>query len=136
MNAAVVDFFRAVDARDWDAVRLLLAGEVTLDYVSLFGGAVETVPAGEVIERWRGLLPGFDATQHFVGTLAESGGVVRGNVRAYHVLDGAEWMVAGWYELTVTAGPARISGIVLTAVYETGSRELLGHAQERAKALR
>ncbi|MEV4281658.1 nuclear transport factor 2 family protein [Actinoplanes xinjiangensis] len=115
MTATVVDFFRAVDVRDWDTVRALLADEVTLDYVSLFGGEAEIVAADEVVQRWRALLPGFDATQHLLGLLAESGPVVRGNVRGYHLLDGEEWMVAGWYDLTLTAaGTPRIAGIALT----------------------
>lgn len=133
VTATVVDFFRAVDTRDWDTVRALLADEVTLDYVSLFGGEVETLPAAEVVERWRKLLPGFDATQHFLGLLAESDGVVRGNVRGCHRLDGEEWTVAGWYDLTLTTpGTPRIAAIVLTATYETGHRDLLGRAQDRA----
>jgi hypothetical protein len=33
----VVRFFRAVDRRDWDAVRAGLANEVDTDYTSLFG---------------------------------------------------------------------------------------------------
>jgi hypothetical protein len=135
VTAMVVGFFRAVDVRDWDTVRALLADEVTLDHVSLFGGEAEIVPADEVVRRWRALLPGFDATQHLLGLMAESGPVVRGNVRGYHLLNGEEWMVAGWYDLTLTTvGTPRIAGIALTVAYETGSRELLGRAQERAAA--
>ena len=130
---SVVRFFRAIDTRNWDAVRDLLADEVTLDYVSVFGGDVETVTADEVVQRWQGLLPGFDATQHFLGVLEEFDGAVQGNVRGYHILGDQVWMVAGWYRLTVdAAGPPRITGIVLTATYETGSRDLITQAQARA----
>ncbi|MCA2216564.1 nuclear transport factor 2 family protein [Jidongwangia harbinensis] len=133
VTASIVRFFRAVDTRDWATVRALLADEVVLDYVSLFGGEVETVAADEVVERWRALLPGFDATQHFLGVPAELDGTVQANVRGYHVLGDEVWMVAGWYRLTLTAGdPARVAGIVLTAAYETGDRELVARARERA----
>ncbi len=132
VTAAVTRFFRAVDLRDWAVVRSLLADRVVLDYVSVFGGEVEDVAADDVIERWRALLPGFDATQHLLGPLAElaGDGTVECNVRGYHHLAGEVWMVAGWYVLRVADG--RLAGITLTGTYETGSRELLARARERA----
>jgi hypothetical protein len=133
VTTSIVRFFRAVDTRDWDTVHALLADDVTLDYVSVFGGEVETIASDEVIRRWQGLLPGFDATQHLLGALAEFDGTVQGNVRGYHVLGDEVWMVAGWYQLSVEpADPPRIAGIVLTATHETGSRDLLTRAQARA----
>lgn len=59
--ADVTRFFRAVDRRDWPGVRLLLADQVLLDYVSVFGGEVEELTADAVVERWQALLPGFEA---------------------------------------------------------------------------
>jgi hypothetical protein len=133
VTTSIVRFFRAVDTRDWDTVHALLADEVTLDYVSVFGGEPETIASDEVVKRWQGLLPGFDATQHLLGTLAEIDGAVQGNVRGYHVLGDEVWMVAGWYHLSIRpADPPRIAGILLTASYETGSRDLIARAQARA----
>lgn len=134
---AVGRFFRAVDTRDWHTVGALLADRVGLDYTSVFGGETETVTNSELITRWRGLLPGFDATQHFLAQLLPTAeGTVECNVRAYHYLDDEAWMLAGWYLLTLQAGtgdePVRIGGITLTQSYETGSRDLLRAAQERA----
>ena len=73
-------------------------------------------------------------TQHLLGPLAElaGDGTVECNVRGYHHLAGEVWMVAGWYVLRVADG--RLAGITLTGTYETGSRELLARARERAKA--
>jgi hypothetical protein len=134
---SIVRFFRAIDTRDWDTVRSLLADEVTLDYVSLFGGEVETVPADEVIDRWRGLLPGFDATQHFLGVLDEVDGTIQCGVRGYHVLGDEAWMVAGWYRLTLDDGdPRRLAGIALETAYETGDRSLVERASAQAGARR
>lgn len=135
-HTAIHLFFRAVDARDWDAVTATLADRVSLDYTSLFGGDPETLPAGEVTVRWRGLLPGFDATMHFLGPLVEDSDTVQCNVRGYHHLDGETWMVAGWYTLDVTdaGGQVRIRGITLETAYEDGSRELVDRAHRRASA--
>lgn len=136
---AIGRFFRAVDCRDWDAVVGLLADKVSVDYTSVFGGEPETVSGPELVTRWKGLLPGFDATQHFLAQLLPGGdGQLECNVRGHHYLDGEEWMVAGWYQLTVTGGrddqPVRLSGITITRSHETGSRDLLTRAQERAAA--
>jgi hypothetical protein len=72
MNEPVTALLHAVDTLDWDGVLAVLAPEVRLDYTSLWGGAAETVAAGEVVTRWRGLLPGFDATQHLTGPVLVS----------------------------------------------------------------
>lgn len=134
---SVVRFFHAIDSRDWVTVRALLADEVALDYVSLFGGEPETVPADEVIGRWEGLLPGFDATQHFLSALDVTGRTVTCNVRGYHALGGEVWMVAGWYRLTLDdADPPRVAGIVLETLYETGDRSLVERATAQAAAPR
>jgi hypothetical protein len=133
VTASIVRFFRAIDTRDFNTVRAMLADEVSLDYTSVFGGESETIAADEVVERWRALLPGFDATQHFLGVLSEVDGTVQGNVRGYHQLGDEVWMIAGWYHLTLeTTDPPRVAGIVLTATYETGSRDLVARAQNRA----
>jgi hypothetical protein len=65
----IVRFFAAVDDRDWDVVRAGLADELDTDYTSLFGGEPEHLAADALVERWRGMLPGFDATQHFLGPI-------------------------------------------------------------------
>lgn len=140
MNATqtVVSFFRAVDTRDWDTVEAILADRVTLDYTSLFDGEPEAVSNEEVVTRWRALLPGFDGTQHFLGTLvATSPGTLEANVRGYHRLGGETWMVAGWYVLTTANGEDgshRITGITLLVTYETGDRSLVELAHQRAAA--
>jgi hypothetical protein len=132
---AVGRFFRAVDSRDWNMVAALLADHVDLDYTSVFAGVPERLAASEVIDRWRALLPGFDATQHFLGPLLGTGdGLFEANVRGYHHLGGQTWMVAGWYRLNVreTAHGVSLAGIALDVSYETGSRDLVELAGTRA----
>lgn len=127
---AVVAFFHAVDDRDWTALRAGFGDELDIDYSSLFGGGPEHLTAGALIERWQGLLPGFDATQHFLGPLLVTGDRVECNVRAYHHLGGRTWMVAGRYTLALDG--TRISGIVLHTKYEDGDRALTEEAAKRA----
>ncbi len=133
-NLMIHRFFRAVDAREWDTVGGCFADQVRLDYTSLFDGEPETLTPEEILGRWQGLLPGFEATMHFLGPLVEDGDTVECNVRGYHHLEGQTWMVAGWYTLTVIERDERplIAGITLASSYEEGSRDLVARAQENA----
>lgn len=140
MSAAddVARFFHAVDDRDWTAVRAGLTDEVAADYSSLSGGEPEQLAADELVARWRGLLPGFDGTQHLLGplviTTAGDDATVDTNVRAYHRLGESTWIVAGRYDLTLRRadGTWRVAGIVLHTTYTDGDRSLPGQATARA----
>ena len=140
MSAAdsVTRFFHAVDDRDWVAVRAGLTDEVTADYSSLADGEPERLAADELIARWRGLLPGFDGTQHLLGplviTTTGDDATVDTNVRAYHHLDGSTWLVAGRYDLTLRRadGTWRVAAIVLHTTYQDGDLSLPGQATARA----
>jgi hypothetical protein len=127
---AVVAFFHAVDDCDWMAIRAGLADDLEVDYSSLFGGDPERLAAEALIERWQGLLPGFDVTQHLLGPLLVIGERVECNVRAYHHLGRQTWMVAGRYTLALAG--SRIAGIVLHTKYEDGDRALTQEAAKRA----
>ena len=131
---AVAAFFHDVDRQDWAALRAGLADQVAVDYTSLFGGEPERVTADALVGRWRGLLPGFDATQHLLGPVVTSGDdpvTAECNVRAYHRLDGRTWMVAGRYTLLVDGG--RVAGIVLHTLYQEGDMSLTERAAARAR---
>ena len=149
----LTDLLHAVDDLDWPRVRRALADTVVVDYTSLFGGDVETVAADALVERWQGLLPGFDATQHLTGPVlvrpaeGETGdgagdeARVETHVRGYHYLRGpragteaAVWMVAGHYEATAVRQPDgwRITSLTLRTFYEEGDRSLVELAAGRA----
>ena len=132
MSAAdrIARFFHAVDRRDWAAVRAGLAGEVATDYTSLFGGEPERLAADALVERWRGLLPGFDATQHLLGPVVVDGDSAECNVRGYHRLGDRTWLVAGRYTLALDG--ERIAGIVLETLYQEGDPGLAQEAAARA----
>jgi hypothetical protein len=118
---------------------------VVVDYTSLFGGEIETIAAEALVERWRGLLPGFDATQHVTGpvlvfpTPEEGTARLEAHVRGYHVLraetTGPVWMVAGQYRAVATRaadGRWRITELVLRSFYEDGNRGLVEIAAGQA----
>lgn len=129
----------AVDALDWVTVRGALADEVRLDYTSLAGGEPETLAADDLIARWQGLLPGFDATQHLTGPvlLTDDGGPgVRADthVVAWHRIAGTEgaetWVVHGHYTARLVGG--RIVALTLTVFFQDGNLDLPRLATERA----
>jgi hypothetical protein len=134
---------QAIDELDWPGVRACLADEVRADYSELFGGEADTLSGDELVGRWQGLVPGFDATQHLIGTgLVEEDGdgglTLRTHVRAYHHIAGADggavWAVHGHYVVPLEHSPTgwRIAGITLRMFYEEGNTGLPALAGERA----
>jgi len=127
-----------VDLQAFEPLEALFAKEVVLDYTSLFGGEVETLPATELMARWAGLLPGFDRTRHAIGKVtveidgdqANAGADVIGT----HWLDGEVWQVSGRYayRLTRIEGEWRITAMTLLATGEAGDRGLIEKAMARA----
>ena len=138
----LTSLLQAVDDLDWPSVRECLADELCTDYSELFGGEAETLSADELVKRWQGLLPGFDATQHLLGTGLleehEGGLTVRTHVRAYHRIadadGGAVWGVHGHYVVPLERESAgwKIAGITLRLFYQEGNTGLPALAGERA----
>ncbi|MGH4014276.1 MAG: nuclear transport factor 2 family protein [Pseudonocardiaceae bacterium] len=122
---AVTRMLHAIDALDWPGVEAAFADELRIDYSSLFDGEPETVTTAELIARWRGLLPGFDATQHMTGpvivSISAEGGAASADthVRGYHHIadaqGGSVWQVAGHYimELVKQADRWKITSLTL-----------------------
>ncbi|HET7221286.1 MAG TPA: nuclear transport factor 2 family protein [Vicinamibacterales bacterium] len=144
MNAHAVGdvitrMLHAVDSLDWAGVRERFRDPVSVDYSSLTGQPAAMVPRDDLIEGWRGVLPGFDATQHITGPIAvddESAdeAVARTTVRGYHWLGSDEWMVAGRYTMTLvrTGSTWRITAITLTVSHQSGTLSLPETARARA----
>jgi SnoaL-like domain len=132
----------AVDDVDWDEVRACFTDELHTDYTELFGGEPETLPADELVERWKGVMPGFDATQHMTGPCLleerDGGLVAQTHVRGYHWIgsgdDAAVWAVHGHYVVPLerTADDWRIAGITLRVFHQEGDTGLPAKAAERA----
>jgi SnoaL-like protein len=120
----------AIDGRDWPAVRAGFTDEVRTDYTSLFGGSPETISADDLVARWRGLIPGFTATQHITGPVVATDDRLETHVIAHHWLDGDTWVVYGHYVARTVDG--RIAELTLQTFHETGDRDILAAATERA----
>jgi len=70
--AIVNDLFISVDNRDWEKVKFIFADTVLLDYTSMAGGEPANLSSIQIIDSWKGILPGFDKTHHHLGNyLAE-----------------------------------------------------------------
>lgn len=128
------------DQGEWDRLAAAFAGEVTTDYVSLFGGSPATQPRDALIAGWRGLLPGFDATQHLIGhvqvDVQGSTARARSYVRATHRIGTELWTVGGLYTHELTRSPAgwQVTHMRFTLQYEEGDRGLVAMAARRAGA--
>jgi fermentation-respiration switch protein FrsA (DUF1100 family) len=133
----VTGLLHAIDHRDWPMVRGALADQVTTDYTSLFGGAARVQSADELVESWRGLLPGFDATQHLTGPIvadvSSEWARARCAVTAVHRLGHDHWTVSGHYEVELTRDRNSwvVSAITYHNVLVVGDEKLPGKAQAR-----
>lgn len=129
----------AADSRNWSLCRTTFAGEVFVDYTSMAGGEPATIPADALISSWEGLLPGFTATQHLLGShVVEVDGetaVCNAHFQATHILDDETWTLGGRYHFRLqnNGGTWQITAITMTALWSVGDQaDLLAQATERA----
>ncbi len=144
-SAAIETVIRSIatlaDRHDFDGLSQLYADEVRLDYTSLSGGEVEIVSATELMNRWAGVLPGFERTHHAVSDVRVTAGeggraAAAAEVIADHWLGAMHWQVRGRYdyELARQERDWRITAHRFTVTGEDGSREIFNPATEAAKA--
>ena len=129
MSDVLVELVHAIDRLDWAGVRAAFADRLTLDYTSLSGGEPEELAAGELVGRWQGLLPGFEATQHLLGPVLATAGGVEAHVRAHHWIGGSVWTVAGHYVAGLTGD--RITALRLDTYHQDGDLDLPATATAR-----
>jgi SnoaL-like domain len=139
ISDAITGLLDAIDRRDWTAACGHLAEQVRTDYTSLFGGSARTQSAAGLIDGWRSLIPGFDATQHLTGPiLADVSGDtarVRCAVTAIHCIGQTHWTPSGHYEMELSRTDSRwmIGAIVFRNVFVAGDDTLPERAQARAR---
>lgn len=128
----------AADTRDWVACRQTFADEVLVDYTSLAGGEPATIPSDALMESWQGLLPGFTATQHLLGShivaINGEGADCLAHFQATHILDDETWTLGGKYHFRLEnqAGAWKITAITMTALWSVGDQaKLLEAATQR-----
>ncbi|MBV8932870.1 MAG: nuclear transport factor 2 family protein [Kutzneria sp.] len=126
------------DQREWDLLRGVFADTVRLDYTSLNGGEPATLTAEQVVSAWSGLLGAFDATQHLVTnhlvTIDGDSAVCTASFQATHRLanpfGSPLWTLGGTYRVDLVRAETgwRISGVVMTATWADGNKDLMSIA--------
>ncbi|GGH42118.1 hypothetical protein SAMN05444007_1274 [Cribrihabitans marinus] len=139
INASITDIAAGADRHDWPRVRSAFADEVTLDYTSLWGGDAITQAADDIIAQWSGFLPGFDVTHHMVTNetitvTSNETATAQADFTATHRIGDDLWVLGGRYDyaLILVNEAWKVSAMTMTALWETGSRDLVAQAAERA----
>jgi SnoaL-like domain len=124
------------DRRQWDQLETLFSDEVLVDYTSLDGGDPARVSRGDLVAGWRDTLDSLAATQHLIAgpivTVDGDTATCVANFQATHLAtvrdDEARWTLGGHYRFALVRFDEgwRISELTMTAVWETGSREVMG----------
>ena len=129
----------AVDLGRYDLAEDAFAPEIVIDYTSLWGGEPQRTTPRALMDAWRGLVPGFDATRHELrdvealvdGDAAEASALVDGR----HWIGDAIWRPVGVYRWTLEKrdGRWKVTAMTFTLTQEFGDRGLVAIAAERAK---
>lgn len=137
----VLAFFEAVDLRDWARAEAAMRDPFHLDYSSYGAGPAADLAPATILDGWKGLLPGFDATHHQLGPLLveaeKARAIVRANVTALHFIADAEggpvWTVVGTYDIGLDrAGDLwRLAALTFNFKFQTGNTHLPKLAQDR-----
>ena len=100
----------AVDLATYDLVEQAFAPSVLIDDTSIWGGKPATMTPAELMTRWRGIVPGFDATWHELtnveATVTGETATASAFVDGRHWIGDQLWRPAGTYEWDL----ARIDG--------------------------
>jgi len=136
---AISAVFNGADERNWKKVENAMADRVLLDYASLSGSPAATLPSTQIIETWKGFLPGFDRTHHQLSDFQVSwqGNIakVHCNGKADHFIDEDVWTVEGTYDAEVTKNIGRwaITGLKFSLSKQSGNTDLPARAIEKVK---
>ena len=102
----ITNIFKGADERNWDKVKASFANDVLLDYYSMNGNPAVVLSSSDIITAWKGFLPGFDLTHHYVThfKVEQSDGIAKAHFsgKANHFIDGESWTVEGTYDLELT----------------------------------
>jgi SnoaL-like domain len=123
------------DRHQWQHLIAPFADEVLVDYASLNGGDPVRIRPSDLVAGWRQVFEGLVATQHLMATLLitvdRDVASTVANFQATHVAEvGGEvaiWTLGGHYRFSLIRQPDgwRIAEVTMTAVWETGSRDVL-----------
>lgn len=129
------------DRREWERLAEVFAEQVTLDFTSLNGGEPAVLSPAQIVEAWTGVLGSLDATQHLIAdhlvTVDGDTATCTANFQATHRLanpfGSPLWTLGGTYrfDLVRQSGTWRISGVVMTATWADGNKDLMTLAAKR-----
>lgn len=129
----------AVDRAAYDLAEAAFAPEVVIDYTSLWGGAPATLSPAALVESWRGIVPGFDATWHELGpvsvTIDGASAQAHAFVDARHWIDDRIWRPVGHYHWDLQWSDAgwQVTRMEFEMTQELGDRALATEAMDRAR---
>ena len=139
ISRSITDIAAGADRHDWKRVRDAFADSVTTDYSSLWGGDAVTQPTDELIASWSSFLPGFEVTHHMVTnhtitSISDTDATAESDFTATHRIEDDLWVLGGRYSYTLVKTEDRwvVTNLIMTALWETGDRALVGIAAERA----
>lgn len=127
----------AVDRATYDLAEAAFAEEVVIDYTSLWGGEPSTMTPAALMEGWKGIVPGFDATWHELGPvdvmIEDDRATATAKVDARHWIGEKLWRPIGVYywDLTRTDDDWRVTRMVFDMTNEIGDRALTEEAMAR-----
>ncbi|MEO0958079.1 MAG: nuclear transport factor 2 family protein [Pseudomonadota bacterium] len=128
----------AVDRAAYDLAEAAFAPEIVVDYTSLWGGEPATMSPAALMDAWRGIVPGFDATWHELGPVTVEIEGDRATATAFvdgrHWIGNRLWRPVGDYhwDLVRIDGEWRVTRMEFAMTEEIGDRALAAEATERA----
>jgi hypothetical protein len=129
----------AVDLGRYDLAESAFAPEIVIDYTSLWGGESQRLTPGALMDAWRELVPGFDATRHELSDIAARAdsdtATATALIDARHWIGDALWRPIGHYRWTLAkiGGRWKVTSMTFAMTEEIGDRNLVTIAAERAK---
>lgn len=140
VRSVVASIPLAVDLAQYALAEAAFAPEIVVDYTSLWGGEPQRMTPAALMQAWRGIVPGFDATWH---ELSDVQARVQGEratatarVDGRHWIGEQLWRPVGRYhwELARLDGQWKVSRMVFAMEQELGDRGLAQQAMQRAAA--
>jgi len=129
--------FNGADEHNWQKVHDAMADEVLLDYASLSGSPAAMLTSNQIVEAWKGFLPGFDKTHHQLSGfhVIQNGdtAIVHFNGKADHFIDEDIWTVEGTYDsiLSKANNRWRVTELKLNLKNQSGNFNLPALAAQR-----
>ncbi|MDO3625098.1 nuclear transport factor 2 family protein [Mucilaginibacter sp. BT774] len=134
----ITNIFEGADERDWNKVKASFANDVLLDYYSMNGSPATVLSSNDIIKAWKGFLPGFDLTHHYVTKfeIEQSVGIAKAHFsgKADHFIDGESWTVEGSYdlELAIVGDDAKVTKFKFNLQSQGGNVQLSQRAVDLA----